>query len=126
MSNSSKFLVTVGYTKLAFDDREAAMKLYALLTESTPVKTFWLGSECTVPESLKNIDFVREDRDVEIELKRVDANKFAIQFTEEEFKAKCMLQPTEVDGEARVVEETPILAAPAEAMIVEVQDDDPF
>ncbi|CAJ6110435.1 Uncharacterised protein [Burkholderia pseudomallei] len=100
-----KFLITIGHHTIAFDSAETAMRAYALLTESTPVRTVHVyGNEFKRPESLENIQYVRNADDIEIELKRVDASKFALHFTEEEFREKCRIQPTEVEGEARLVE----------------------
>lgn len=102
---SHKFIITIGYTKLSFDNAETAMRAYALLTESTPVTTAYVyGSEFKKPESLESVEFVRETDNVEIELKRLDASKFALHFTEAEFKEKCRVRPSEVDGEARLLD----------------------
>lgn len=112
---SPKFIITIGYTKLSFDNAETAMRAYALLTESTPVTTAYVyGSEFKKPESLESVEFVRETDNVAIELKRLDASKFALHFTEAEFKEKCRIQPTEVEGDARLIEvEVPPAQIPA-------------
>lgn len=101
---NQKYIVSIGYTKLAFDNAETAMRVYALLTESTPVAEAYIyGSEFKRPESLETVQWVRSE-DVEIELKRADTAKFATHLTADEFKEKCRIKPTEIDGEMRVVE----------------------
>jgi len=57
------------------------------------------------------VEFVREVDNVEIELKRVDSAKFALHLTEAEFKEKCRVQPSEVEGDARLIEEPPTVQA---------------
>jgi hypothetical protein len=106
---NQKYIITIGYTKLVFESPETAMRAYALLTESTPITTAYVyGNEFKKPESLECVEFVREVDNVEIELKRVDSAKFALHLTEAEFKEKCRVRPSEVDGEARLLDvETP-------------------
>ncbi|MDN7848095.1 hypothetical protein [Burkholderia seminalis] len=100
-----KYVITIGYTQLAFDEAETAMRAYALLTESTPCSSFHVyGSEYKRPDQYQNVEYVRNTGDVEIELKRVDASKFALDLTDAELREKCRVQPTEVDGEARLVD----------------------
>lgn len=102
---NQKYLITIGYTKLAFNDAETAMRVYALLTESTPVTSAYVyGPEFKKPESLEAVEFVREADNVEIELKRVDGSKFALHLTATEFKEKCRARPSEVDGDARLID----------------------
>lgn len=118
-----KFVVKIGYTSLAFDSAETAMRVYALLTESTPVTTIYCPER---PEALKGIQFVRET-DAEIEMTRLDATKFMLNVTEAEFKEKCKPRPTEVEGEMLLVEEVkpaPALEGPTDADVVE--DDFPL
>jgi hypothetical protein len=116
---TQKYIITIGYQKLVFESPETAMRVYALLTESTPIKS----ASCypnTPPESLKPIDWVRDASCCEIELKRVDASKFALHMTNEEYCEKCKPRPTEVDGEARLIEEESeprALAAPTDEEI---------
>lgn len=101
---NQKYIVTIGYMKLAFDDQETAIRAYALITQSTPITT----ASCyphTAPESLKKIDYVRDTSNIEVELKRVDASKFALHMTEDEYKERCKPQPTDVEGEARLLDE---------------------
>lgn len=124
MSNNHKFVVSIGYTKLAFDDKETAMRLYALLTESTPVtNVYCYGAGEKAPESLKDVSFAREESNVEIELKRYPANNFALHLTETEYKARCKAQPAEVDGEARLIEEEQVAAleGPARDDVADVE-----
>lgn len=107
MKNQYAYLVSIGYHKLAFKDKDSAMELYRLLSDSVPVTSFYFGTlEVTVPEHLKNIDLVRES-DVEIELKRVDASRIS-DLTKEEFKEKCKPVPTEIDGEVSLVDEVDV------------------
>jgi hypothetical protein len=106
---NQKYIVTIGYTKLAFDDKETAMRLYMLLVDSTPVAHVYSYSPNKAPESLKDVSFVRAP-DVEIELKRVDANQFALHLTESEYVERCKPRPTEVDGEARLIEDQSVVA----------------
>ncbi|WP_175770364.1 hypothetical protein [Burkholderia anthina] len=107
-----KYVITIGYTKLAFDEAETAMRAYALLTESTPCDSFHVyGSEYKKPEQYQDVEYVRETSNVEIELKRVDASKFALDFTDAELREKCRVKPTEVEGDARLVE---VEVAPAQ------------
>jgi hypothetical protein len=109
---NQKYLISLGYnTILAFDDKETAMRAYVLLTESTPVETFYLGSGFKLPESMKEVSYVRKNSDLDIELKRVDNSKFAMHLTEDELREKSRIQPTEVEGEVRLVEEAPRVAA---------------
>lgn len=109
---NQKYLISLGYnTILAFDDKETAMRAYVLLTESTPVETFYFGSGFKLPESLKDVSYVRKSSDLDIELKRVDASKFAFHLTEDELREKSRIQPNEVDVEARLIEEAPQVAA---------------
>lgn len=108
---NQKYLISLSYnTILAFDDKETAMRAYVLLTESTPVETFYLGSGFKLPESMKEVTYVRKSNDLEIELKRVDTSKFALHLTEDELREKSRIQPTEVEGEVRLVEEAPRVA----------------
>ena len=107
-----KYVITIGYTHLAFDEAETAMRTYALLTESTPCSSFHVyGSEYKKPEQYQNVEYVRKTDDVEIELKRIDASKFALDLTDAELRDKCRVHPTEIDGDARLVE---VEAAPAQ------------
>jgi hypothetical protein len=122
-----KYIVSIGYTKLAFDDKESAMRAYMLLTDSVPVTGVYCYAPNKAPDSLKDVSYVRE-KDLEIELKRVDAGQFALHLTEDEYREKCKPQPTEVDGEMRVVEEVkpaPALEGPADAADV-IEDDFPL
>jgi hypothetical protein len=80
------------------------MRAYALITQSTPITTASCYPD-KAPESLKSIDYVRDTSNIEIELKRVDASKFALHLTESEYRERCKPQPTEVDGEARLIED---------------------
>lgn len=114
---NQKYLITIGYMKLAFDDKESAMRAYLMFTDAVPVTSTYCYAPNKAPDSLKDVSYVR-DAEVEIELKRVDANQFAIHLTEAEYKEKCKPQPTEVEGEARLVEEVkpaPALEGPADA-----------
>ncbi|HKT98604.1 MAG TPA: hypothetical protein VJS30_19080 [Paraburkholderia sp.] len=121
---NQKYLITVGYTRLAFDNAETAMRAYALLTESTPCDTAYIyGNEYKRPESLEGVEFVRKTDDVEIELKRIDGSKFALHLTENEFKEKCRVRPTEVEGDARLVEE--VLVAKIEGPDADAPTDEP-
>jgi hypothetical protein len=121
---NQKYLISIGYNiALAFDDKETAMRAYVLLTESTPVETFYFGSGFQLPESLKSVSYVRKSGDVEIELKRLDASKFAMHLTEDELREKSRIQPTEVEGEARLIEEAPRAVA-IEGPAGDTQDDD--
>jgi hypothetical protein len=116
-----KYMVSIGYTKLAFDDKESAMRAYMLLTDSVPVTCVYCYAPNKAPDSLKDVSYVR-GKDVEIELKRVDANHFATHLTEDEYSEKCKPQPTEVDGEMRLVEEikpAPALEGPTDADVVD-------
>lgn len=107
---NQKYIVTIGYTKLAFDDKETAMRLYMQLVESTPVTTVYCYGENKAPDSLKDVGFVRAP-EIEIELKRVDGNQFALHLTESEYQERCKPRPTEVDGEARLIEDHTTLPA---------------
>lgn len=103
-------IVKVSYTELVFDSAEKALRFYAMLTEATPVTNppYFYGSEANqfkVPDSLKHIERVRAS-DVDIELKQVDDSKLALHWTQDEFKEKCRVQPTEIDGDARLLEES--------------------
>jgi hypothetical protein len=126
---NQKYIITIGYTKLVFESPETAMRAYALLTESTPITNAYVyGNEFKKPESLEGVEFVREADNVEIELKRVDSAKLALHLTEAEFKEKCRVRPSEVDGEARLLDvETPpaqIEAPPSND--VDATADEPF
>jgi hypothetical protein len=121
MTMNQKYIITIGYTKLAFDDREIAMRAYAMLMDSTPITS----ASCyphTPPESMKSIDWVREAGNTEIELKRVDASKFALHMTDSEYREKCKPRPTEIDGEARLVDESRVaaIAGPSGDDIIDV------
>jgi hypothetical protein len=67
--------------------------------------THYCYGENKAPESLKDICYVRSTSDVEIELKREDGKKFATHLTEEEYREKCKPRQTEIDGDARLIEE---------------------
>ena len=108
--SKQKYLVTVGYTTLAFDDRELAMRLYGLLTESTPVTSVYCYGDMKAPDSLKGVSYVRKTDDVAIELTRVDASTFALHLTEAEYHEKCKVRPTELEVEMRLVEEVQVRA----------------
>jgi hypothetical protein len=121
---NQKYLISLGYnTILAFDDKETAMRAYVLLTESTPVENFYFGSGFKLPESMKEVAYVRKSSDLEIELKRVDNCKFALHLTEEELREKSRIQPTEVEGEVRLIEEAPIVVS-IEGPAGDTQDDE--
>jgi hypothetical protein len=118
---NQKYLVSIGYIKLAFDDKETAMRLYAHLLDSVPVApVYCYGADMKAPESLKGVSYVREDSNAEIKLERVDASQFAIHLTQDEYRQKCKVQPTEVDVEAILVEEAPAMVA------LEAPDSEPF
>ena len=105
---AKRTIVKIGYTNIVFDDAETGLRFYAMLTKGTPVTTIpyipYNGTEFKVPPSLEEIAWVR-DNDADVELKQVDETKFALHWTEAEFKEKCRVQPTEIDGHAQLVEE---------------------
>lgn len=99
-----KFIVQVGYTRLAFDEQEDALRTYAMISTATPcTHVYCYGADQKAPESLEKVSLVR-DADVELKLETIDASAFALHLTAEEYREKCKVQPTEIDGDARLVE----------------------
>jgi hypothetical protein len=93
--DAAKYVVTIGYLPFVFEDKETALRFYALASESIPAESVSSYGEPLTPEHLKKVRYVRDAGRISLELKRHSHAEFALDMTATDFREA--LRPGPVD-----------------------------